>query len=42
MGDAAAISLTGVGEGSDHTFTSQGIPSVGTSWPSLDNPTYAV
>ena len=33
MGDAAAISLTGVGEGSDHTFSSQGIPPVGVSFP---------
>ena len=42
MGDAAAISLTGVGEGSNHTFTSSGIPPVGASWPSLENPVYAV
>ena len=42
MGDAAAISLTGVGEGSNHTFTSEGIPPVGASWPSLENPAYAV
>ena len=42
MGDAAAISLTGVGEGSNHTFTSSGIPPVGASWPSLENPAYAV
>ena len=42
MGDAAAISLTGVGEGSDHTFTSQGIPPVGSSWPELTNPAYDV
>ena len=42
MGDATAISLTGVGEGSDHTFTSQGIPPVGSSFPSEDNPSYAV
>ena len=40
MGDAVAISLTGVGEGSNHTFTSQGIPPVGTSWPDLENPAY--
>ena len=33
MGDANTISLTGVGEGSDHTFTSSGIPPVGTSFP---------
>ena len=42
MGDAAVISLTGVGEGSDHTFSSVGIPPVGNSWPSLNNPAYAV
>ena len=42
MGDAVAISLTGVGEGSDHTFTSQGIPPVGSSWPELTNPAYDV
>ena len=42
MGDAAAISLTGVGEGSNHTFTSQGIPPVGASWPELTNPAYNV
>ena len=42
MGDAAAISLTGLGEGSSHTFTSQGIPPVGQSYPSEDNPSYAV
>ena len=40
MGDATVISLTGVGEGSNHTFTSQGIPPVGASWPDLDNPAY--
>ena len=42
MGDAVAISLTGVGEGSNHTFTSQGIPPVGASWPDLENPAYAI
>ena len=42
MGDAAAISLTGVGEGSDHKFTSQGIPPVGSSFPQSENPSYAV
>ena len=42
MGDATAISLTDVGEGSDHKFTSAGIPSVGQSFPSEDNPSYAV
>ena len=40
MGDAAAISLTSVGEGSDHTFSSQGIPPVGLSSPNIDNPAY--
>ena len=40
MGDAAAISLTSVGEGSDHTFSSQGIPPVGLSSPTIDNPAY--
>ena len=42
MGDAAAISLTGVGDGSDHTFTSQGIQPVGASFPSYENPSYKV
>ena len=42
MGDAAAISLTGVGEGSNHTFTSQGIPPVGSSFPQPENPSYKV
>ena len=42
MGDATAISLTDVGEGSDHTFISAGIPPVGQSFPSEDNPSYAV
>ena len=42
MGDAAVISLTGVGEGSDHKFTSNGIPPVGNSWPTLENPSYKV
>ena len=40
MGDAAVISLTGVGEGSDHTFSSQGIPPVGSSFPNIENPAY--
>ena len=40
MGDAAAISLTGVGEGSDHKFNSSGIPTVGLSFPNIDNPSY--
>ena len=42
MGDAAVISLTGVGEGSSHTFTSAGIPPIGQSLPDADNPAYAV
>ena len=42
MGDAAAISLTGVGEGTAHTFTSQGIPSVGQSMPSPSNLAYGI
>ena len=42
MGDAAAISLTGVGEGNAHTFLSSGIPSVGQSMPSIENSAYAV
>jgi len=42
MGDATAISLTGVGEGSSHKFTSQGIPPVGASYPNINNPSYAV
>ena len=42
MGDAAVISLTGVGEGSDHTFNSGGIPPVGLSFPSEDNPSYSI
>ena len=42
MGDATVISLTGVGEGSNHTFTSEGIPPVGASWPDLENPSYKV
>ena len=42
MGDAAAISLTGVGEGSSHTFTSSGISSVGQSFPTSNNPAYTV
>ena len=40
MGDAAAISLTGVGEGSDHTFNSSGIPPVGLSFPNIESPSY--
>ena len=42
MGDAAVISLTGVGEGTAHTFTSQGIPSVGQSMPSPSNLAYGI
>jgi len=42
MGDAAAISLTGVGEGSDHKFTSQGIPSIGQSFPRADADPYNI
>ena len=42
MGDAATISLTGVGEGSSHTFTSQGIPPIGASSPNVNNPSYKV
>ena len=42
MGDAAAISLTGVGEGSDHKFNSSGIPPVGLSFPKIDSPSYKI
>ena len=42
MGDAAAISLTGVGEGTAHTFTSGGIASVGQSTPSPSNLAYGI
>ena len=42
MGDAAVISLTGVGEGTAHTFSSQGIPSVGQSMPSPSNLAYGI
>jgi hypothetical protein len=42
MGDAAVISLTGVGEGTAHTFTSSGIPSVGQSMPSPRNLAYGI
>ena len=42
MGDAAAISLTGVGEGNAHIFTSAGIPSVGQSMPSPNNLAYEI
>ena len=36
MGDASAISLTGLGEGSSHKFISSGIPPVGQSYPRID------
>jgi len=42
MGDAAVISLTGVGEGTAHTFTSQGIPPVGNSMPGSNNLAYGI
>lgn len=42
MGDAAAISLTGVGEGTAHTFTSQGILSLGNSMPNPNNLAYGI
>ena len=42
MGDAAAISLTGVGEGTAHTFASGGIPPVGASLPSPSNLAYEI
>ena len=42
MGDAAAISLTGVGEGSDHKFISSGIPSIGQSFPRADADPYNI
>ena len=42
MGDAAAISLTGVGEGTAHVFSSQGIPPVGQSMPSPSNLAYGI
>ena len=42
MGDAAAISLTGVGGGTSHTFSSQGIPPVGASMPSASNLAYGI
>ena len=42
MGDAAVISLTGVGEGTAHTFSSQGIPSVGQSMPNPSNLAYGI
>lgn len=42
IGDAAVISLTGVGEGTAHTFSSQGIPSVGQSMPSPSNLAYGI
>ena len=42
MGDAVAISLTDVGEGTAHTFTSTGIPPVGISMPSPSNLAYGI
>ena len=42
MGDAAAISLTGVGGGTSHTFSSQGIPPVGASMPTASNLAYGI
>ena len=42
MGDAAVISLTDVGEGTAHTFTSQGIPPVGNSMPRTSNLAYGI
>ena len=42
MGDAAAISLSGVGEGNEHKFISSGIPPVGNSWPTEENPAYTL
>ena len=42
MGDAAVISLTGVGEGTAHTFSSEGIPPVGQSMPASKNLAYGI
>jgi len=42
MGDAAAISLACVGEGTAHTFTSTGIIAVGQSIPSPSNLAYGI
>ena len=42
MGAAAVISLTDVGEGTAHTFTSQGIPPVGNSMPRTSNLAYGI
>ena len=42
MGDAAVISLTGVGEGSSHKFISSGIPPVGASFPRIDADPYNI
>jgi hypothetical protein len=42
MGDAVAISFTDVGEGTAHTFTSQGIPPVGNSMPGSSNLAYGI
>ena len=42
MGDASAISLTGLGEGSSHKFISSGIPPVGASFPRIDADPYNI
>ena len=42
MGDASAISLTGLGEGSGHKFISSGIPPVGQSYPRIDADPYNI
>ena len=42
MGDASAISLTGLGEGSSHKFISSGIPPVGQSYPRIDADPYNI
>tara|TARA_R100001015_G_C4630742_1_gene192658 strand:+ start:2690 stop:3529 length:840 start_codon:yes stop_codon:yes gene_type:complete len=43
FGDAAAISLTGVASsGTSHTFTSNGIPGAGNTWPNPDASIYTV
>ena len=42
MGDAAVISLTGVGEGTSHVFSSSGIPPVGQSMPNPSNLAYGI
>ena len=40
MGDATAISLTGVGEGSNHTFTSRVFHQWVQVFQMIDNPSY--